>query len=204
MPAQAPCPHTHAPFPVHSMAADSAATANHTRVPHCLALIDATKPTISTLFHEPCFSREKWGNLRTKKNKQHPLKMGYCANCIKKKKNQKGSSVSQATTVGGGLPPSILGMGRRHPWRMALPTLVDFVLTVTLSMHHRDLTPILAPTQHPCMQSPPATHSHPQHGTSAHLIKLCSGNIPLRVLQTLVRESALPECEFPTLALYQE
>jgi len=48
-------------------------------------------------------------------------------------------------------------------------------------MHRRDLTPILPPTQHPCMQPPSTTHSHPPHGLSAKLIKVCSRNIPLRV-----------------------
>jgi len=116
------------------------------------------------------------------------------------------SSVSSftATTIGGGLPPSIMGSRRRHVHCCtAWPTRVDFVLTVTLSMHRRDLTPILPPTQHTCMQPPSATHSHPPHGMSANLIKLCSRNIPLRVLWTPVRVFAFSECEFPTLALYQ-
>jgi len=37
-------------IPVPSMAADSAATADHKRFPHCLALTHATKTTISTPF----------------------------------------------------------------------------------------------------------------------------------------------------------
>ena len=49
-------------------------------------------------------------------------------------------------------------------------TLVDFVLTVTLSMHHRDPTPILPPTQHPCMQPPSTTHTHPFLGAVVCLL----------------------------------
>jgi len=112
--------------------------------------------------------------------------------------------LSQATAIGGGLPPSIMGSRRRllH-CRAAWPTLVDFVLTITVSTYRRDLTPILPPTQHPCMQPLSATHSFPPHGLSANLIKLCSRNIPPRVLRTPVREYVSHECEFPTLALYQ-
>jgi len=89
--------------------------------------------------------------------------------------------LSQDTTIGGGIPPSIMGSRRRllH-CRAAWPTLVDFVLTVTLSTYRRDLTPILSPTQHPCMQPPSATHSHPPHGLSANLIN-CAPEIFLSV-----------------------
>ena len=112
--------------------------------------------------------------------------------------------LSQATTNGRGLPPSIMVARRRH-LRSARGSadLVDLVLTVPFSMHRQDLTPILPPTHHPCMQPPSTTHSHPPHGMSANLIKLCSQSVPLRVLRTPVRESALPECELPTLAFYQ-
>jgi len=112
--------------------------------------------------------------------------------------------LSQATTIRGGLPPSIMGSRRRHlHCRAVWLTLVDFVLTVTLSMHCRDLAPIVPPTQHPCMQPPSTTHSHPSHDMSAILIKLCSRNIPLRVDLHGVRQVRDMECESPTLALYQ-
>ena len=83
--------------------------------------------------------------------------------------------------------------GDTYDWRATAPTLFDFVLTVTSFMHLRDLTPIVSPTQHPCIQPPSATHSHPPHCISANLIKLCSRDIPLRILRTLVREFTLPE-----------
>jgi len=87
-------------------------------------------------------------------------------------------------------------------WRAAASTLVDFVLTARFCMLRRDPPPTTPPTQHPYIQQPSATHSHTPHGMSANLIKLFR-NIPLRVLRTPVREFAFPECEFPTLALYQ-
>jgi len=64
--------------------------------------------------------------------------------------------------------------------------------------------PPLAPSStHYTPLAPFTTHSHPPHGMSATFVKLCSRNIPLRVLRTPVRESAFPECESPTFALYQ-
>jgi len=81
--------------------------------------------------------------------------------------------LSQTTTIGGGLPPSIMGSWRLHccaEWR----TRVDYVFTTTLSMPRRDLTPILPTTHHPCMQPFSAPHSYPPHGMSANLIKLFS------------------------------
>jgi len=105
--------------------------------------------------------------------------------------------------LGGDFPSSSWARGvDTYDWRAATSTVVDFVLTASFCMHFRDLPPLLPPTQHPYMRLPSTTHSHTPHGMSAHLIKLLR-NIPLRVLRTPVRESALPECEFPTLALYQ-
>jgi len=70
-------------------------------------------------------------------------------------------------------PPSVMGLRRRHlHFCVAWPTQVDFVFTVTLSMHRQDLEPILPTTQYSCMQPFSATHSHPPHGISANLIKL--------------------------------
>ena len=89
-----------------------------------------------------------------------------------------------------------------YDWRAAASTLVDFVLTARFCMLRRDPPPTTPPTQHPYIQQPSATYSHTPHGMSANLIKLFR-NIPLRVLRTPVREFAFPECEFPTLALYQ-
>ena len=48
-------------------------------------------------------------------------------------------------------PQSWARGGHTYEWRAATPTLFDFVLTVTSSMHRRDLTPIRTPTHHPCM-----------------------------------------------------
>ena len=48
--------------------------------------------------------------------------------------------------------------GDTYNWRLTAPTLFDFIFTVTSSMHHQDLTPILPPTQHPCI--PPASTTH--------------------------------------------
>jgi len=65
---------------------------------------------------------------------------------------------------GGGSFPSKMG-SRHRPLHChaAWPTLVHFVLTVTLCMPRRDLTSIFQPTQHPGMQPPSATPSHPLH-----------------------------------------
>jgi len=72
-------------------------------------------------------------------------------------------------TIGGGLPPSEHG-SKTYDWRAAAPTLFVFVLIATCTMACKDLTPGLAPSQHPCMQphftptsSPP---TRPQSCTS--------------------------------------
>jgi len=75
--------------------------------------------------------------------------------------------------LGGDSPPqSWSRCGDTYDRRAAAQNLVDWVLglTVTFSMHRRDLTPILPPTQHHCLQPPSTTHSHPPHGMSANLI----------------------------------
>ena len=84
------------------------------------------------------------------------------------------------------------GLDRPRPletydWRAAASTLVDLVLTAAISMHRWDLTPILPPTHHPCMQPPYTTHSHLPHGMSANLTKLFSRNIPLRFMLTWLK-----------------
>jgi len=91
--------------------------------------------------------------------------------------------LSQATTIGGRPLPSIMGARHRH-LRSARGSRFDFLQTATFSMHCRDLTPILPLTQHPCMQPPSTTPSHPAHGMSATLIKLCFRNIPLKTTST--------------------
>jgi len=61
---------------------------------------------------------------------------------------------------GGGSSPSKMGSRRRPLYcHAAWPTLVHFVLAVTLSMPRRDLTSILPPTQHPCNHPPPHPHT---------------------------------------------
>ena len=79
--------------------------------------------------------------------------------------------LSQATTIGGGLPPSIMGARRRNPpLPRDAPNLSVFVLTATCTMRHQDLTPGLAPSQHPCMQ-PQFTPTSSQP-TQFHLIAM--------------------------------
>jgi len=105
--------------------------------------------------------------------------------------------------LGGDSPPQPWSRGcYTYEWCAAAPTLFDFVLTVTSSMHPRNLTQILPPIQHPCIQPPSITHSHPPHGMSANFVKLCSQNIPPRATNGLT-PSRSAECESTTLALYQ-
>jgi len=78
------------------------------------------------------------------------------------------SPLFQAPTSGGGLlPQSWAHGGETYDWRPAAPTLFVFMLTTTATMRFQDLTPGLAPSQHPCMQphftptSSPPTHLYP-------------------------------------------
>jgi len=64
----------------------------------------------------------------------------------------------------GGFPPSERS-GKTHDWRAAAPILFVFVLIATCTMARQDLTPCLAPSQHPCMQP--------------HFTPACSPPIPL-------------------------
>ena len=90
--------------------------------------------------------------------------------------------VSQATTIGGGLPSrSWARSGETYDWRAAAPTLFDFLLAATCTMLRQDLTPSLAPTQHntfarnhtplpPPSVIPSPTHPHlPTH----HFLQIC-------------------------------
>ena len=60
---------------------------------------------------------------------------------------------SQLKIIVGGLPRGIMGARRRN-LRLArdAPNLSAFVLTATCTMRRQDLTPGLAPSQHPCIQ----------------------------------------------------
>jgi len=60
--------------------------------------------------------------------------------------------LSQFKTIGGGLPPSERGR-KTYDWRAAATTWFVFVLVATCTMACQDLTPGLAPSQHPCMQT---------------------------------------------------
>ena len=55
-------------IPVHSMAAEAAATAEHTRVPHSLALTDATAATVFTLTPQPLLPNSLLFSLKKEKN----------------------------------------------------------------------------------------------------------------------------------------
>jgi hypothetical protein len=80
--------------------------------------------------------------------------------------------LSQARSLGGDSHPrSWVRGGKTYDWRAAAPILVVFVLTAICTMVRQDLTPGLAPTQHPCMQphftptsSPPTLLSHVHFG----------------------------------------
>ena len=77
--------------------------------------------------------------------------------------------VSQFKTIGGGLPPSDRGR-KTYDWRAATPVAVPiffvFLLITTCTMACQDLTPGLAPSQHPCMQphfTPTCSQPTPLH-----------------------------------------
>ena len=63
-----------------------------------------------------------------------------------------------------------------YEWRAAAPTLFDFVLTVTSSIHRRDLTHIRTPTQHPCMQPPDLQHALTP--STRHVSEICNNCVP--------------------------
>jgi len=77
--------------------------------------------------------------------------------------------LSQLKTIGGGLPPSERG-GKTYDWRAAAPTFFVLVLIATCTMARQDLTPDLAPSQHPCMQPHFTPTSSPP--TPLHLVAI--------------------------------
>ena len=67
----------------------------------------------------------------------------------------------QSRPLGDGSPPQSWARSvDTYDWRAAASILVDFVLTASLCMHHRDPQPIPSHTQHPYMQQSSTTHSH--------------------------------------------
>jgi len=77
--------------------------------------------------------------------------------------------LSQLKTIGGGLPPLERGV-KTYDWRAAAPTFFVFVLIATCTMARQDLTPGLAPSQHPCMQPHFTSTSSPP--TPLHLVPI--------------------------------
>ena len=69
----------------------------------------------------------------------------------------------------GGTPPMERG-GKTYDWRATAPTLFVFVLIATCTMARQDLTPCLAPLQHPCMQPHFTPTSSPP--TLLHLVAI--------------------------------
>ena len=107
----------------------------------------------------------------------------------------------QPRPLGEDSPPQSWARGvDTYDWRAVASTLVDFVLTVTFSMHRRDLTPILPPAQHHCIQAPSATHS------TWHVSELDKIVFPIFLSKppTRLTPSWSAECESPTLAIYQQ
>ena len=79
-------------------------------------------------------------------------------------------------TIGGGLPPSERG-GETYDWRAAALTLFVFVLIATCTMGCQDLTPCLAPSQHPCMQphfTPASSPPTPLHFVAISILAINS------------------------------
>ena len=106
--------------------------------------------------------------------------------------------LSQATTIGEGLPPSIMGSQYRHQHCWASwSTLVDFVLTVTLSMYRRDLTPILPPTQQTPLHA--TTLHHTLTPYTRHVSELCKTVFPKYSSQRRIRNSLTVEWALPSV-----
>ena len=59
--------------------------------------------------------------------------------------------LSQLKTTGGGHPPSER-VDKTYDWHATAPTFFVFMFIATCTMAHQDVTPGLAPSQHPCMQ----------------------------------------------------
>jgi len=86
------------------------------------------------------------------------------------------SLVSQLKTIGGGLPPSEHD-GKTYDWRATARTFFVFVLIATCTMTHQDLTPGLAPSQHPCMQphvTPTSSPPSPLHLVAISILAINS------------------------------
>jgi len=81
------------------------------------------------------------------------------------------SSLSDHDHCGGTLPPrSWARGGETYHWCATAPTLFVFVLAAACTMLCQDLTPGLAPTQHPCVQPHFTPTSSPP--TPLHLIAI--------------------------------
>jgi len=79
----------------------------------------------------------------------------------------------------GGLSPPERG-GKTYDWRAAAPILFVFVLIATCTMTRQDLTPCVAPSQHPCIQP--------------HFTPTCSAPIPLHpVAISVLAMNSLPQ-----------
>jgi len=104
--------------------------------------------------------------------------------------------------------------GETYDWRAVAPNLFVCVLTAICTMRRQDLTPDLAPSQHPCMQPHFTLHSHvlPAHTPAPHS-NLCFGykqpvpGAPLGFISTAAKDRAIPHihsthfintCKHPT------
>jgi len=102
----------------------------------------------------------------------------------------------------GGLPPSERG-GKTYDWRAAAPTLFVFVLIATCTMARQDLTPGLAPSQHPCIQphfTPTSSQPTPLHLVAISILAInCLSGTCRRAshLQPLRTELTSPQTPNP-------
>ena len=97
-------------------------------------------------------------------------------------------------TIGGGLPPSERG-GKNYDWRAAAPTLCVCLLIATCTMACQDLTPGLAPSQHPCMQphfTPTSSPPTPLHLITISILatKVPVRHVPLGLASVFAKDSA--------------
>jgi len=107
--------------------------------------------------------------------------------------------------IGGGLPTSEHG-DKPFTWRAAAPTLFVFVFIATCTMDQQDLTPCLAPPQHPRMQPHFTPTTSPP--TLLHLVAIsilamnclsgtCRGASSLQPLRTEVISPQIPNPHTP-------
>jgi len=97
--------------------------------------------------------------------------------------------LSQLKTIGGGLPPSERGR-KTYDWRAAATTWFVFATCTTA---WQDLTPGLAPSQHPCMQqhfTPTSSQPTPLHlvAISILAIKLPVRHVPLVLTSVFAKD----------------